>query len=268
MLESMAKKDSAAYQSFWDTFGQVLKEGLVEDMANKDRIAKLCRFASTESGLSNQDVSLESYVERMQDKQEKIYYMSSDSFNAAKNSPHLEVFKQKNIEVLLLSDRIDEWVVSNLTEFDGKPLQSVTQGDLNLDNMSDKEEEKASKENEATYGELIKKMKDALGDSVEDIKISKRLTDSPACLVASEGAMDANMERMLKSMGQEVPESKRVLEINPTHPILKKMAAEDAMFEDWSQVLLDQSVLAEGGQLEDPAAFTHKLNSLLLSLAK
>ena len=266
MLENMAKTDE--YQKFWDTFGQVFKEGIVEDMNNKERISKLCRF-STSKGDEKQTVSLEQYVANMKEGQDKIYYITSESYKAAKNSPHLEMLNKKGIEVILLFERIDEWLVTHLNEFDGKPLQSVTRSELDIDKFSEEKDAKKKPETKVNK-ELIKKIKKSLGDKVEDIIISKRLTDSPACLVAGAGAMDINMQRMMKSMGQDVPESKRILEINPNHPLLKHLKKEkdETLFNDWSEVLLDQSVLAEGGHLSDPATFTSKLNSLLLALAK
>ena len=266
MLENMAKTEE--YQKFWDTFGQVFKEGIVEDMNNKERISKLCRF-STSKGDEKQTVSLEQYVANMKEGQDKIYYITSESYKAAKNSPHLEMLNKKGIEVILLFERIDEWLVTHLNEFDGKPLQSVTRSELDIDKFSEEKDAKKKPETKVNK-ELIKKIKKSLGDKVEDIIISKRLTDSPACLVAGAGAMDINMQRMMKSMGQDVPESKRILEINPNHPLLKHLKKEkdETLFNDWSEVLLDQSVLAEGGHLSDPAAFTSKLNSLLLALAK
>ena len=204
----------------------------------------------------------------MAETQDKIYFISSDSYNSAKNSPHLEIFKKKDIEVLLLSDRIDEWVVSNLPEFEGKPLKSVTQGDIDLEGLSD-EDKKSQDESNKEYAQLIEKIKTALGDKIEDIKISKRLTDSPACLIADEGSIDTNMENILKSMGQEVPKSKKILEINTGHPMLQQInkTEDEKTVKDWSEVLLGQSVLAEGGQLDNSAEFTKQLNSLLISLA-
>ena len=268
MLENMAKNETEEYQKFWDAFGQVFKEGIVEDMNNKERISKLCRF-STSKGDEKQTVSLEQYVANMKEGQDKIYYITSESYKAAKSSPHLEMLNKKGIEVILLFERIDEWLVSHLNEFDGKPLQSVTRSELDIDKFSEEKDAKKKPETKVNK-ELIKKIKKSLGDKVEDIIISKRLTDSPACLVAGAGAMDINMQRMMKSMGQDVPESKRILEINPNHPLLKHLKKEkdQTLFDDWSEVLLDQSVLAEGGHLSDPASFTSKLNSLLLALAK
>lgn len=269
MLEGIVKKGEEEYAKFWNEFGPVFKEGLIEDTANQERIAKLCRFATSESGSSVQDVSLESYVERMKEGQSKIYYITGESFNAAKNSPHLEVFKKKGIEVLLLTDHVDEWVVNHLREFDGKSLVSVTQGDLDLGELEDKEEKEELKKEEESFKGLIEQMKGVLGEEVEDIRVTNRLTDSPACLVAGAGAMDANMERIMKSMGQEVPTSKRIMEINVEHPLVERLQNEqdEERFADWSRILYDQSLLAEGSQLDDPASFTRRLNGLLQTLA-
>jgi len=263
LLEQMAKKDSKTYQKFWDEFGQVLKEGIVEDAANQKQIAALLRFASTHDNKPEQTVSLGDYVKRMSKTQDKIYYITAESFNAASNSPHLEMFNKNKLEVLLLSDRIDEWVVSHLNEFDGKQLQSVTQSDIDLASKADKDQDQ--KKDDKKSSEILKKLKKQLKDKVEDVKASSRLTDSPACLVAKAGSMDANMERILKSMGQEVPESKRILEVNLEHPLIKKLdAAKEREFGELSLFLLEQSILAEGGKLDDPAAFTKRMNKLLL----
>ncbi len=269
MLEGIAKKGEEEYAKFWSEFGPVFKEGLIEDTSNQERIARLCRFSTSESESATQDVSLETYLERMKDGQEKIYYITAETYNAAKHSPHLEVFKKKGIEVLLLSDHVDEWVVNHLREFDGKSLESVTQGDLDLGEMEDKKEKKEQKKEEESFKSLIEQMKGVLGEEVEDIRVSHRLTDSPACLVANAGAMDANMERIMKSMGQEVPSSKRVMEINVEHPLVERLQSEtdEERFADWTQILFDQSMLAEGSQLDDPASFTRRLNGLLQTLA-
>ncbi len=269
LLDGIAKKGEEEYAKFWSEFGPVFKEGLIEDTSNQERIAKLCRFATSESESATQDVSLETYVERMKDGQDKIYFITAETYNAAKNSPHLEVFRKKRIEVLLLSDHVDEWVVNHLREFDGKSLESVTQGDLDLGEMDDKEEKKEQKKEEESFKGLIDQMKGVLGEEVEDIRVSHRLTDSPACLVANSGAMDANMERIMKSMGQEVPSSKRVMEINVEHPLVERLQneADEERFADWTRILFDQSLLAEGGQLDDPASFTKRLNGLLQTLA-
>jgi len=269
MIEGVVKKGEEEYAKFWSEFGPVFKEGLIEDTSNQERIAKLCRFSTSDSESATQNVSLETYVERMKDGQEKIYYITAETYNAAKNSPHLEVFRKKGIEVLLLSDHVDEWVVNHLREFDGKSLISVTQGDLDLGDLEDKKEKKEQEKEEESFKSLIDQMKGVLGEEVEDIRVSHRLTDSPACLVANAGAMDANMERIMKSMGQEVPSSKRVMEINVEHPLVERLQneADEDRFADWTRILFDQSLLAEGGQLDDPASFTRRLNGLLQTLA-
>ena len=268
LLGTMAKNDAEKYQSFWDEFGKVLKEGPHEDAANKEQIAKLLRFSSTHTDAEKQDVSLEDYVSRMQEGQEKIYHVTADSFTAAKNSPHLEVFRAKGIEVLLLSDRVDEWMISGLTEFDGKSLQSVAKGELDLGKMDSEEEKEEQKKVEEEAQSLLKQLKDALADKVEDVRISHRLTTSPSCIVLSEHDMALYMQQLMKQAGHDMPSSKPVLEINPTHPLLTKMEAEtdDEQFKDWASILFDQALLAEGGQLEDPAGFVHKLNTLMLKL--
>jgi molecular chaperone HtpG len=269
LLEGTVKKGEEEYAKFWSEFGPVFKEGLIEDTSNQERIAKLCRFATSESEGTDHTVSLEAYISRMKEGQNKIYFITGETHNAAKHSPHLEVFRKKGIEVILLTDHVDEWVVNHLREFDGKSLQSVTQGDLDLGDLEDKEEKEEQKKEEETFKGLIGQMKGVLGDDVEDIRVSSRLTDSPACLVAGAGTMDANMERIMKSMGQEVPGSKRVMEINVEHPLVERLQNEtdDEQFADWSRILFDQSLLAEGSQLDDPASFTRRLNGLLQTLA-
>lgn len=253
-------EDKEKFKIFYREFGQVLKEGVGEDYANRERIAKLLRFVTTQSNADEPTVSLEMYVQRMKEGQEKIYYVTADSLKAAKNSPHLEVFRKKGIEVLLLSDRIDEWVVTNLTEFEGRPLQSVAKGGLDLGSLED-ESEKEEREKETTaYQELTEKMKLTLGEQVKDVRITFRLTESPACLVADTYDMGGNLERLLKSAGQKVKHAKPILEINPHHPLVQRLKAETANFEDWSHILFDQALLAEGGQLEDPVAFVRRLN--------
>ncbi|MCZ6882044.1 MAG: molecular chaperone HtpG, partial [Gammaproteobacteria bacterium] len=268
MLEKIAKNDPEKYQKFWKEFGRVLKEGPAEDFANKEKIAKLLRFSTTHSGDQEQTVTFDDYVARMQDGQDKIYYIAADSHAAARNSPNLEIFKKKGIEVLLLSDRVDEWLTSHLAEYDGKKLQSVAKGELDLgaDEASEKELEEKAKSSE----KLIKRMKKALGDMVEDIRVTNRLTDSPACIVLNEQDMAMHMQRLFKEAGHEMPISRPVLEINPDHPIVKKLNAEKSKkkFDDWSSILFDQAILAEGGQLEDPASFVAKLNKMLVSIAK
>ena len=268
LLEDLAENQKEKYATFWKEFGRVLKEGTGEDYANKERIAKLLRFASTQADSDEQSVGLADYASRMKDGQEKIYYVTADSFAAAKNSPHLEIFRKKGIEVLLLSDRVDEWVGSNLNEFDGKPLASVAKGDLDLGKLAD--EDKKEQEKEAgEYKDLIEKISKNLGDRVKQVRVTFRLTASPACLVAEEHGMSANLERMLKSAGQQVPRSKPILEINPHHPLVQRLRgeADETRFGDWSYILFDQALLAEGGQLDDPATFVKRLNDLMLAMS-
>ncbi len=268
MLEKIAKNDPEKYQKFWSEFGRVLKEGPAEDFANKEKIAKLLRFSTTHTGEEEQNVTFNDYVSRMQENQDKIYYIAADSHAAAKNSPHLEIFKKKGIEVVLLSDRVDEWLTSHLAEFEGKKLQSVAKGELDLDKdeASEKELEKKAKSSE----KLLKRMKKTLDDRVEDVRVTNRLTDSPACIVLSEHDMAMHMQRILKEAGHAMPSSKPILEINPDHPIVKKLDGEKSKkkFDDWSDILFDQAILAEGGQLEDPASFVTKLNKMLVSIAR
>jgi molecular chaperone HtpG len=270
LLESMVKNDAEKYATFWKEFGKVLKEGPGEDFANKDKIAKLLRFSSTQTDSETQDVSLDDYLGRMKEGQDAIYYVTAESFAAAKNSPHLEIFRKKGIEVLLLSDRVDEWLVSSLTEYNEKPLKSVTQGELDLGELEDKEEKKAKDKVAKDFKKVIKDIKKTLGDAVSDVRITHRLTSSPACLVTGEHDMSANLERILKSAGQHVPGSKPIFELNPEHPLVLKLKEESdgERFDELTKVLFDQALLAEGGQLEDPATFVKRLNELLLSMAK
>jgi len=270
-LKKMANNDAEKYAEFWKEFGQVIKEGAGEDVANKDALAKLMRFSTTETGSEEQTVSLEDYVGRMTDKQDKIYYITAESFAAAKNSPHLEVFRKKGIEVLLLADRVDEWLTNSLTEFDGKQLQSVAKGDLDLGELEDEAEKKAQEETDKNFEDLVERVKTTLGDKVKDVRITHRLTDSPACLVADDNDMSANLERMLKAAGQQMgADTKPIFELNPEHPMVERLKVEsdDALFTDWSSILFDQALLAEGGQLEDPASYVKRLNELLLTLTK
>jgi len=269
-LAKMAKKDTEKYAEFWKEFGQVIKEGPGEDFANKDALAKLMRFATTDSGSEEQTVSLEDYVGRMKEKQDNIYYITAENYAAAKNSPHLEIFSKKGIEVLLLADRVDEWLTNSLTEFDGKQLQSVAKGDLDLGDLEDEEEKKAQEETDKNFEDLIGRIQATLGDKVKEVRITHRLTDSPACLVADNNDMSANLERMLKAAGQEVGATKPIFELNPEHPMVVRLKDEsdDARFADWSSILFDQALLAEGGQLEDPASYVKRLNELLLTLTK
>lgn len=267
-LSKMAKKEPEQYAEFWQEFGQVIKEGPGEDFANKDILAKLLRFASTESGDDKQTVSLENYVSRMKEKQDKIYYITAESFAAAKNSPHLEVFRKKGIEVLLMTDRVDEWLMNSLTDFEGKHLQSVAKGDLDLGELEDEAEKKAQEETDKNFEKLVERVKTALDDKVKDVRLTHRLTDSPACLVADNYDMSMNLERMLKAAGQEVGGSKPILELNPEHPMVSKLndESDDTQFNDWTAVLFDQALLAEGGQLEDPASYVKRINALLLNI--
>ncbi|EDZ64295.1 chaperone protein HtpG [beta proteobacterium KB13] len=263
-LQTMSEKEPEKYQSFWSEFGKVLKEGPAEDFANKESIAKLLRFAS--SNTDEQSVSFESYIKKMPKDQESIYYITADSHQAAKNSPHLEIFKQKNIEVLLLSDRVDEWLVSSLHEFDGKKLQSIAKGDLDLGKL-DTEEQKAEKEKiEKEAKSIVEKIKKSLGDKVKEVKVTHRLTNSPACLVVGEHDISGNLERILKAAGQSTPENKPILEVNPNHELIKKLEKieENQLFNDYSSVILDQAILAEGGQLDDPIGYVNKVNKFLI----
>jgi molecular chaperone HtpG len=269
MLEGMAKNEPEKYEKFWSEFGTVIKEGPIEDHANKDRIAKLLRFASTHNDTDKQNVTLEDYVSRMQEGQEKIYYVTADSYAAAKNSPHLEIFRKKGIEVLLLSDRIDEWLVSHLGEFDGKHMQSVAKGDLDLGKLEDEADKTEQEEANKDFESVLKQIKDVLADKVSEVRLSHRLTESPACLVSDVYGMSLNMERIMKEAGQSMSFGKKpIFEINPTHPLVARLKDEqdDARFADLSHILFDQAILSEGGQLDDPAAFVHKLNGLLQGL--
>ena len=268
MIEELAENDKEKFAKFWGEFGRVFKEGVGEDAANRERIAKICRFASTKLDTEVQEVSLADYIARMKPEQDKIYYVTADSFAAAKNSPHLEVFRKKGIEVLLLSDRIDEWLVSHLHEFEGKPLQSVAKGELDLGKLADEDDKKEQEKDAGEYKDLVDKIKKALGDGVQDVRTTTRLTESPACLVSEQFGMGANLERLLKAAGQKVPSSKPILEINPRHPLLQRLKyeAEGQRFDDWCHVLFDQALLSEGGQLEDPASFVKRLNQLMLVL--
>jgi len=269
LLEKLAKNETEKYQAFWDVFGKVIKEGPGEDFANKEKIAKLLRFASTHQDNDVQSVSLDDYISRMKTEQEKIYYITADNYAAAKNSPHLEIFKDKGIEVLLLSDRVDEWLMSHLTEYDEKSFASVAKGELDLDKLSSEEDKEEQKKVEKEAEGLIKRIKTVLEDKVEDVRVSHRLTSSPACIVLSEQDMALYMQNLMKQAGHDMPETKPVLEINPTHTLVQRMEGEQAedRFEDWAKILFDQAILAEGGQLEDPASFVSKLNKMINELA-
>ena len=267
LLEDFAENKSEQYQAFWGEFGRVLKEGPGEDFANKEKIAGLLRFASTHLDTEAQVVGFKDYIARMKDGQEAIYYITADSFAAAQHSPHLEIFRKKGIEVLLLSDRVDEWMLGGLTEFDGKKLQSIAKGDLDLGKLEDEAEKEAKKQVEDAAKDLIEKVKATLGEQVKEVRVTHRLTDSPACLVAGQNDLSGNLERMLKAAGQKTPESKPTLEINPTHGLVERLKAEkdDAKFNDLTHLLFDQALLAEGGQLNDPASFVKRMNGLLIS---
>jgi molecular chaperone HtpG len=268
LLEDLAENDKEKYAKFWGEFGKVLKEGTAEDHANKERIAKLIRFASTHSYSDAQEVSLADYVSRMKEGQEKIYYVTADSFAAAKHSPHLEIFRKKGIEVLLLAERVDEWMLSGLSEFEGKKLQSVAKGDLDLGGLSDEAEKQEQEKEAGDFKELTEKIKESLSEAVKEVRVTHRLTDSPACLVAGEHDISGNLERLLKASGQKAPTTKPILEINPRHPLVLRLKNESGeRFNDWSRILFNQALLAEGGQLEDPATFVKKLNQVLLEMA-
>lgn len=268
LIEDLATSDKSEDQEkfkiFWREFGQVLKEGVAEDYSNRERIAKLLRFTSTHDEREEQTVSLDDYIARMKPEQEKIYYITADGLKAAQSSPHLEIFRKKGIEVLLLHDRIDEWLTANLNEYAGKSLQSIAKGDLDLGKLEDEDEKKDHEKETGDFQELTAKMKEILGDLVKDVRITYRLTESPACLVADTNDISGNLGRLLKSAGQKVPDSKPFLEINPHHPMIQRLKYEEAKFADWSHILFDQALLAEGGQLEDPASFVKRLNDLLL----
>ncbi|MBW9253840.1 molecular chaperone HtpG [Acidithiobacillus ferriphilus] len=269
LLEEMAGKEPEKYQTFWNEFGRALKEGPGEDYGNREQIAKLLRFASTHTDTETQNVSLADYLARMAEGQDKIYYITADSFLAAKNSPQLELLRKKGIEVLLLSDRVDEWLTSHLPEFEGKALASVAKGALDLGAIETEEERKSQAETEKGAEGLVERIKNALGERVEAVRVSHRLTSSPACIVLGERDMALYMQQLLKQAGHEVSSTKPVLEINPTHPMLARIEGEkdDIRFAEWSALLLDQAILAEGGQLEDPAGFVARINQLMLALA-
>ena len=271
LLENLATSEDAAgkekYVKFWGEFGKVLKEGIGEDFANKEKIAGLLRFASTHADTADETVSLKDYLGRMKPEQEKIYYVTAETFNAAKNSPHLEVFRKKGIEVILLSDRVDEWVVSHLAEFEGKQLVSVAKGGLDLGKLEDEAEKKEAESAAGEFKDLTEKIATSLGDKVKEVRVTHRLTDSPACLVADEHDVSGNLARILKAAGQKAPNAQPILEINPKHPVVLRLKYEEAKFDDWAAVLFDQALLAEGGQLDDPATFVKRMNELMLSMS-
>ncbi|HET8790019.1 MAG TPA: molecular chaperone HtpG [Modicisalibacter sp.] len=263
MLKKLAK-DKEAYQSFWNTFGSVVKEGPAEDHANRDRISELLRFSSTHTDSATQDQSLADYVGRMKEGQQKIYYIVADGFNAAKHSPHLEIFRKKGVEVLLLHDRVDEWLMSHLTEYSDKSFADVAKGDLDLGDIEGEEEKQAQQETAKAKEDLVKRVKEALGDDVQEVRVTHRLTDSPACVVLSEHEMGFQMRRIMEAAGQPLPEVKPILELNPEHALVARLESVEAeRFEDLARILLDQAIIAEGGHLDDPAAYVKRLNGLL-----
>ncbi|ACE61692.1 molecular chaperone HtpG [Actinobacillus pleuropneumoniae] len=265
LLEKLAKDDQAKYQTFWNEFGLVLKEGVGEDFANKQQIASLFRFASTQTDSSEQTVSLADYVGRMKEGQKAIYFLTADSYVAAKNSPHLELFNKKGIEVLLLSDRIDEWVVGHLTEFDGKPLQSITKSDLDLGDLADKEQEESQKAQQAEFGSFLERAQSYFGERVKKVVLTHRLTDTPAVVSTDNDEMTTQMAKLFAAMGQKAPEVKYTFELNPDHRMVKKIAdlTDETEFNDWIELLFEQALLAERGSLENPAAFIKRMNKLL-----
>jgi molecular chaperone HtpG len=266
LLEDMAENKPEDYATFWKEFGVVLKEGTGEDQTNLERIAKLLRFASTHTSSDAQIVSLADYVSRMKEGQDKIYYVTAESYNAAKNSPHLEIFHKKGIEVLLLSDRVDEWMLSHLREFDGKQMTSVAKGGLDLAELADEAEKKQQTEVAEAFKPLVARLQESLKARVKEVRVSNRLVDSPACVVVDQNEMSPHLQRLLKSAGQDAPNVLPILEINPDHALVKRIQdAHDDQFSDWSEVLLDQALLADGAQLPDPVGFVKRLNGLLLS---
>ncbi len=260
-LKKLSKKDAEKYQAIWDEFGKVIKEGIAEDQGNHERISPLLRFASTHNDDDTQNVSLDDYISRMGEDQKEIFFITAESFASAKASPHLEVFKKKGVEVLLLSDPIDEWVANQLPETDGKPLKSVTRGDIDL---GDAKDDKKSDKKEEAIKPLLEKLKELLADEVKEVRMSNRLVDSPSCLVADQNAMGGNMERIMKSMGQEMPDEKPILEINPDHALVAQLKADQANLDDWAHILFDQAALAEGAMLKDPGAYVTRINKLLV----
>ena len=259
-LDKMSKNKPEDYATFWKEFGMVIKEGVVEDFANKDKISNLLRFASTSADSSDQTVSLKDYIGRMNKDQKNIYYVTADNYDAAKGSPHLEIFKQKDIEVLLLSDRVDEWLVANFGEFEELSLKSIAKGDL--EDLDSKEDKKKKEKTVKDYEKVISKAQEILDNQVKEVKVSSRLSESPSCLVADENELGGNMERIMKSLGQDVPDTKPILEINPTHPLVMKLKTK--VDEDVVKVLFDQAVLSEGGQIKEPAEFVKRMNKLML----
>ncbi|MEO1957700.1 MAG: molecular chaperone HtpG, partial [Methylophilaceae bacterium] len=266
LLDDLAKNKPEEYTTFWTEFGRVLKEGPGEDVPNKDKIAGLLRFASTHQDDETQNVSFAAYIGRMKEDQEAIYYITADTFAAAQHSPHLEIFRKKGIEVLLMSDKVDEWMLGGLSEFDGKKLQSIAKGDLDLGKLEDESEKEAQKKIEEESKDLIERIQKTLGEEVKEVRVTHRLTDSPACLVVGDNDVSGNLARMLKAAGQNAPASKPVLEVNPDHRLVEKLKSEkdDTKFDDYTHVLFGQALLAEGGQLDDPASFVRRVNALLV----
>jgi len=268
LLQKMANNDQDNYKIFWKEFGRVMKEGPGEDFGNRDKIAKLLRFSSTHDDNEEQSVSLDDYISRMKEGQKDIYYITADSFAAAKNSPHLEVFRKKGIEVLLLADRVDEFLMSSLPDYEEKTIKSVARGELDLGEMENEEEKKEQEKTQEEYKDFLEKVTKSLGDEVKEVRMTNRLTDSPACLVTGDHDMSANLERMLKQAGQDVMGHKPIFELNPEHPLVKRLSndVEAERFDDWTKILFEQALLSEGGQLEDPATFVSRLNKMLLEL--
>jgi molecular chaperone HtpG len=262
LLEDLAAKDREKYATFWKEFGRVLKEGAGEDQANREQVARLLRFSTTQN--DNEEVSLADYLARMKEGQDRIYYVTAESFLAARHSPHLEIFRKKGVEVLLLHDRVDEWLVGSLPEFEGKPLASVARGQLDLGSIKSQEPEPDHEVGK--YAELLRALKSSLGDRVKDVRVSTRLTESPSCLVADEHEIGGNLARILKAAGQKVPAAKPILELNVGHPIVARLTPGDDQLDAWAGLLFDQALLAEGGQLDDPAGFVRRTNELMLSL--
>lgn len=264
LLETMAEEEPEKYADFWSAFGRVLKEGPAEDFANRERIAKLLRFSSTKDGKEEADVTLADYVSRMREGQEKIYYLTAESYKAALNSPHLEVFRKKGVEVLLMWDPVDEWLMAHLTEFDGKPLQSVAKGSLDLGELEDEKDKKEFEQVAEGYKGLVERLQKALGEQVREVRVSHRLTDSPSCVVVESHEFGVNMQHLLKAAGHAVPEAKPILEINPEHALIQRLKNEvEDDFDDWAQVLYEQALLTEGAPLEDPAGYVRRVNRLL-----
>ena len=270
LLKDMAEKEPEKYADFWKIFGKVLKEGVIEGQEYQEELANLFRFASTQDDAEEQNVSLQQYVSRMKEGQQAIYFVTAESHATAKNSPHLEIFHKKGIEVLLLTDPIDEWVTSQLNEYEGKPLKSVNKGELDLGEIQDDQEKKEEEQKNKDFSKLTNRIKSTLSDKVKEVRVTSRLTTSPACLVSDDGDMGRHMEQILKASGQSIPGAKPILEINAEHPLVIKIdqEADEDRFKDWAHILFDQALLSEGGQLSDPASFVHKLNSLIMTLAE